>query len=227
MELDNDGCGGGGNATETLTTLVKDQANDTLVYTDENGTANTIPLNSFNPEICNGPFVDETGRSGWQSTFPTVYTANTGTITIMPYDRVGSGLIQTPDCVTDMKIDIDFGAIYYTMTRARLYSWIDYQILINGAVVLSRTVEQYFYRDERNDTNPDIIQPAQLIIDDLGYSTYARVNVPAGATVEVKSQYRINANAFQGGGSVRIVGVGLRSNASAVFVPRNIVTGSL
>lgn len=221
------GAGASGGGPETLTTLTANANNDALIYTDENGVANDIPLTHLQQEVCVGPFVDETGRSGWQRTGGPTYTTNSGTQTYMTYDRVGAGLIQAPDCITDMKLDIDFGMYYFIWRRFRLFSWIDYQVLVNGAVVSTRTLEQYIYKDTRTDTNPEVISPAQYWMEEGGYSTYVRNNIPAGATVEVRSQYRFQFNAAQTSASARIVGVGLRSNASAVFTPRNIVTGSL
>jgi len=214
-------------SAETLTSLSVNQANDQLTYIDENGNSNQIPLVHTMPVICNGPFVDETGRSGWLDTDSTIYTANSGTVTIMPYTRLGSGVMNSPDCVTDAEIKIDFGMYYHLHRRARLYSWVDYRVLVNGTVVATRTVDQYIYNDERTDTNPDVIESVQYRIEEAGNSVIVRNAIPANATVEVQAQYRINVNGSQGSAYFRSVGFGLRSNASAVFMPRTIVTGVL
>lgn len=222
------GTGGGGGA-ETLTSLTANANNDALTYTDEDGVANIIPLTHLEQEICEGPFVDCTGRSGWIGPASVVHTANSGTVTLFPYEKLGgSGAITAPSCISDMTLNIDYGHVYYYLRRMRMYYWVDMRVLVNGAVVTTQTIDQYVYDDQRDNTPLVGTAPLRLNLHEIGNSEYCRTNIPAGATIEVQAQIRYNFNAQQLPSAYgRIIRQGLRSRISATFLPRNIVTGAL
>lgn len=175
-------------------------------------------------EICTGPFVDVSGRTGWTHTWTPIATANTGTVT---EDWVQISTAETsPNCTTDITVNADLGHNYFQMQASRAYVWFDVRMLINGAAVVTYTFHRYRYRDERGQANV----PQQLEIEEIGQAFFARNNVPAGATVTVELRRRYNFNAFQAGNvpnaSARVIS-GLRAHFNVHYSPREIVTGRL
>jgi len=180
----------------------------------------TIP----SQRICNGPFVDITGRTGWSFPWSGIFTANSGTITD---DWVQISSNETsPSCPTDIMVIADGGEIYTQLVNARMYHWIDFRLLINGVPVVTNTYDNYNYEDKRVSTATAAGQPNHLLIQNSKQWIASRNNVPAGATVTVEMRRRYNFNGFQAGGRGRVIG-GLRAKAGIVYQPRNIVTGRI
>lgn len=180
-----------------------------------------LPIVFPDQEICDGSFVQRTGRTGWLFPWTPVATANTGTI---EDDWVQVSTTETsPDCVTDLEVNVFAGNHYFQIDSARIYHWIDFRLLVNGVAVLTETFDHYEYLDDRNET-VDTTNPQKLIIRTGGSWFAERKNVPAGATVSVEMRRRYNFNAFQTGGRARAIG-GLRSKALFDFSPQQIVTG--
>lgn len=167
--------------------------------------------------LCNGPFAQCTGRTGWLHPWTPIMTANSGTVID---DWVQISTAETsPDCPTDMTVNAFLGDDYVQLQNARLYLWKDVRLLVNGAPVVSWTFQTYRYEDERGDTNN------KLLINADGSVHLHRFNVPAGSAVTVETRRRYNANAFLAGGRARTIG-GLRAHANVHFSPRNIVIGA-
>ena len=172
-------------------------------------------------EVCRGPFVQRTGRTGWIFPWTPIATAATGTVTD---DWVQISTTEaSPDCVTDMHVSVFAGDHYFQIDSARIYHWVDFRLLVNGAAVVTETYTHYEYLDDRNEA-VDTTNPSKLIIRTGGSWFAERKGVPAGATVSVEMRRRYNFNAFQAGGRARALG-GLRSHALFGFSPRDIVTG--
>lgn len=170
---------------------------------------------------CTGPFKRSTGRTGWVQTWTPPATTNVPTTT-------GAWLpISTPQtapsCVTDMNVHVDFGVLYYQLRRMRMYQWVNWRVLVNGAVVLTENFEEYNYFSQREDTNPDVIRPLDVRSRPMGSSSATRFNVPAGASVQVEVQYRYSFTGAQTSAYGRLI-QGLRSQATFDFTPRTIVT---
>ena len=178
---------------------------------------NTVTIGHPDQEICDGSFVQRSSRTGWAFPWTPVFTTNSGTITD-DWVNVGSSEVA-PDCVSDMAVSVFAGNHYFQNTRCRMYLWIDFRILVNGAAVFAETYDHYEYEDRRNATNP-----LEIIIKTGGPWFAERKGVPAGATVQVQMRRRYNFNAFLAGGRARLIG-GLRSKAMFTFAPQQIVTG--
>jgi len=219
---------GGGGGSETLTSLTADATGDNLTYTDENGTANLIPLAHTELDICTGPFVDCNNRSGWIGPAGVVHTANSGNVDYIPWTVVGgSGAIVSPNCDTDLIVNIDFGHVYYYLRRMRMYYWVDVRLLINGTPVVTQTTDQYHYDDER-DATPLTGNAALLLkLEEIGNSEIHRLNVPPNSVITVEEQVRYNFNAAQTQAYGRIIRQGLRSRVTATFTPKTIVIGEV
>lgn len=197
---------------------------DTISLTSGGSVTVTHPAPVAVPpqEICTGPFVDRTGRTGWVFPWTAVNTANTGTITD---DWVQISSTETsPNCVTDLAAFVDAGEIYHQIKSARAYQWIDFRLLVNGVAVVTETYDNYRYMDDRHNNAATNSAPLKLIIENAKTWFAERYNVPAGAAISFEMRRRYNHNAFQTGGSVRTIG-GLRSKAMAIYSPRQIVTG--
>ena len=169
---------------------------------------------------CDGPFVVQSARTGWWGTWSPIYTANSGTVT---EDWIAVRSVTSPECVTDASIDFDMGLTYYQLRRMRMYYWIDWRVLINGAVVYTETYDVYHYDDERQDTNPDVIPPLKIKTHDNGYANAVRLNVPANATVAIETRQRYNFSAAQTSAYGRVIS-GLRSNHKVDFELRTEIT---
>jgi len=171
---------------------------------------------------CNGPFVREAANTGWWAGWSDVITANTGTVTLLDWAPIRS--VTAPACVTDMKVDVDVGNHYLRVRNARAYMWVDWRLLVNGAVVRTVSNEKYRYIDERM-TTVEAAEPGRGVpvnIEPWGGFTFARNTIPAGATVTVERRVRWNVNGMQTNGWARYIG-GLRSNFTASFIPRQLV----
>jgi len=183
---------------------------------------NDVVIPHPNQEICNGPFVDITGRTGWSFPWTDIFTANSGTITD---DWVQISSTETaPNCPTDIMVTADGGEIYTQLVNARMYHWIDFRLLVNSVAVATNTYDNYNYEDKRVSTATTAGQPNHLLIQNSKQWIASRNNVPAGATVTVEMRRRYNFNGFQAGGRGRTIG-GLRAKVGIVYQPRNIVTG--
>jgi len=189
-------------------------------------------------ELCTGPFVRCSNRTGWWNTFSstggttnwTQVFNNTGNVANTVGDWVDVGSAQTaPDCVTDLEFDADLGNHLIYARRNRAYLWWDVQLLVNGAVVSAGSIgtyDRYHYRDERTNTNPDEVEPLQYHIEPTGHVNGHRLAIPAGATVQVQSRPRYQTAASQASNYFRTI-VGLRSNTTYKFWPRQIVIGRM
>ena len=173
-------------------------------------------------EICNGPFVDVTSRTGWAFPWTTNSTANTGTVQD-DWVQISTAEVS-PDCATDITVVVDGGEIYHQIANARAYHWIDFRLLIDGVAVVTNTYDNYLYLDERVSTATVAAQPTKIDIQNSKQWVASRNNVPAGSTITVEMRRRYNHNGFQEGGRVRTIG-GLRAKAIINYFPRNIVTG--
>lgn len=172
-----------------------------------------------------GKFTETNNASSWWTGgWTPVITANQGTTTHYDWVRVGSGTVPSPDVITDLSVTIDPGSWYTRVRRARLNSWLDYRILVNGAVVYTYTNASYYYDDARQDTNPDVIVAVPVNYDNI-FSTVVgeRTNVPASATVEVQARWRYSVSSAQTSAYVRVIG-GLRSRVEFKFTPKTILT---
>ena len=183
-------------------------------------------------EICTGPFERCSSRTGWWSGFQDIGGtnwsqgySNVGNIARVEGDwvPVGSAVIS-PDCICDMTFVSDTGNHYILSRRNRSYYWLDYRLVVNGAAVLTRTYDKYWYLDETTDNNPEVIENIQYNLQDMGVFVDHRLAIPAGATVQVEAKQRYQTAAAQSSDYFRVIG-GLRSQTVYSFSPRQIVTG--
>lgn len=175
-------------------------------------------------EICEGPFTGATARTGWWAGWTAIFQANTGTQTIIPWQREHQ-VINAPDCISDFSFQYNVGNWYLRNRRNRVYVWIDYRLLVNGAVVYTRTNQVYRYHDERDEQNDAGNAPAVPVnLEPWGGFADDRLAIPANATVEIETQVRWNVNGSQASSWARLIG-GLRSTVQWTFTPREIVTG--
>lgn len=180
--------------------------------------------------ICRGPFQRCSNRTGWWSVFGTpnwspVYN-NTGNVAQVVGEWVGVGNeVVAPDCVTDLVFDADLGNHIHYARRTRVLSWWDVRLLVNGAVVQTLGTDIYHYRDERTPTNQsEGADPLQYHMEPTGHANGHRLNIPAGATVQVEARPRYQTSASQDGNYFRTI-VGLRSQTTYSFTPREVVIG--
>lgn len=170
-------------------------------------------------EICNGDFVDLSGRSGWIHPWTPTYTANSGTI-VEDWVQVSTAEVS-PDCITDATINVDMGNSYFQLRNMYGRVWWDIRLLINGTAVTTYMFHKYHYEDDIGEANlSDDITP-------LGSAYFARSSVPAGATITVEMRRRHNfiaGNNAAGVPSGRNIS-GLRSHFSIHYNPTQIVTG--
>jgi len=179
-----------------------------------------IPAVLLDIAECTGPFTKKGARDGWWGTWSDPYTANTGTI-IEDWVEVRS--VTSPECITDASIDFDMGFTYYQLRRMRMYFWLDWRVLINGAQVFQETFDVYHYKSGRTDTNPDVINPLDPLTADNGYADAVRLNVPANATITIETRQRYNFNGAQASAYGRVIS-GLRSDPKVDFFLRNQIT---
>lgn len=183
----------------------------------QDGVDNIVTVTS-----CTGPFKRSTGRTGWLAGWTTPATDNVANVTT---DWIPVSTAQTsPACVTDMNVHVDFGVFYYQLRRMRLRQTTDWRLLVNGAAVITETFDEYNYLSAREDTNPDVIAPLDVRSRPMGHSAATRLNVPAGASVQVQVRYRHNFTGAQSSAYGRLI-QGLRSQATFDFTPRTLVTG--
>ena len=165
---------------------------------------------------CDGPFVAESTRTGWWGGWSDIETANTDTVTQVPWRTVGNNPVTAPDCDSDLALSSFLGNEYRLERDSRLYVWYDWRLLVNGAAVFTRTVDAYRYRDSRGDTvirNP---------LDPIATVEGVRLNIPAAATVEAQAQMRYRvANA--GAQAYQRILTGLRSRTVYQFHRRDQV----
>ena len=172
---------------------------------------------------CTGPFEVSNNRTGWWTGWtPIIQDANVPN-TISDWYNVGTA-VTSPDCITDVTFDVNFGSHYFISRRIRTYFWIDFQLLINGVAVQTRTFDIYHYFDETTDLNPDVIENIQYNLKHVGSREDGRLNIPAGSTLQVQARTRYQAVSFQPSSYWRYIG-GLRSNTSFHFSPKQIVIG--
>jgi len=176
-------------------------------------------------EVCEGAFVQRTGRTGWVFPWTAIATANTGTITDDWVQISTTEIAPTcPSGFSDLSVNVFAGNHRFDFRLCRIYHWIDFRLMVNGVAVLTETLDHYEYLDDRHGTSAVTGHPNQLEIRTGGSWFAERKNVPSGATVSVEMRRKYNFNAFQTSGSARSIG-GLRSKALFNFSPRNIVTG--
>lgn len=179
----------------------------------------TPPVPALTKTTCAGPFMDQTNRTGWLQTWTPIVTANTGTITS---DWIQVSTTETsPACATDVHVSVDFGTLYYQMRAFRLYHWVDWRLLVNGAAVINETYDEYNYDTTR--TGDGELLPLDVNSDSMGHSNAVRYNVPAGATLAVEVRYRHNFNAAQTNAWGRYI-AGLRSQATFMYHFRTELT---
>lgn len=176
-------------------------------------------------EICEGPFIGSTGRTGWLHGWsPVTQNANVPQV-LTEWMQVGRE-VTGPDCVHDAKLTLDVGNHYFLLRRIRAYLWIDVRVLRNGVACHTESYDAYEYHDERQDTNPDVIPPLRYLIEKPGNSNLTCLNGPANAVYTVEVRYRYQGASFQPSSYFRYIG-GLRSEGDLVFQPKNIVIGRL
>ena len=172
-------------------------------------------------EICTGDFTDSTSRSGWLHTWTPTYTANSGTV-VEDWVQITTAEIA-PDCETDITVNGTLGNSYFQLRNMYGRAWYDVRLLVNGAPVVTYTFQNYHYEDDIGSTNlDDDITP-------LGSFHFARVSIPAGATITVEVARRHNfvaGNAAVAAPSGRVIS-GLRANFNVHYSPTQIVTGRI
>jgi|GEM_PF-3193037 len=185
--------------------------------------ANNGYLTDIDIERCTGDFENGTNRTGWWSAWtPITQNAN---IPRTEGDWANVSVARTsPNCITDMTVNLDFGNHYLLSRRNRARLWADYRLVINGTPVWTKTYHKYRYKDTRNDTSPDIVRSVQENIIPFGSGHGYRLNVPAGATVQVQVRERYQVTSSQSDSYFRYI-PGLRSEANFSFNPRDEITG--
>jgi hypothetical protein len=198
--------------------------NDPGVLTSNgDGTASFVPL-APPPvaQVCDGPFTGATNPTGWWQTWTDVVTTNLATETYIDWSREHQA-ITSPDCLTDFSFTMNVGNWYFRQRRNRIYVWLDWRILVNGTVALTRTNQVYRYSDERDEHANNGNAPAIPIeIENWGSFSGSRLNVPPGASIEVQTRVRWNVNGAQSDAYARLIG-GLRSTLQWNFTPKTIV----
>lgn len=200
---------------------------------DQNCDAIAGILNSeTEQEICTGPFVFCSTRTGWWPTFAeleggtSTWSAvhnNTGNVPTMLGAYVPLGAVRrTPDCVTDVQAVAHLGNLFAYMRRTRAYIYVDVRLLCNGIVRESLTYDMYHYIDERTETTD--LEPLQYRARPTGTNTLCCANVPANSDLQVEARIRYRTAGAQDLNYFRIIG-GLRSRASFTAIPREIVVG--
>lgn len=186
----------------------------------------SVTINHPDQEIVNGPFTGATARTGWWQGWSAIVTANLGTTVLIPWSREHQ-VITSPNDVTDFSFTYNVGNWYLRNRRNRVYVWIDYRLVVNGAVLYTRSNQVYRYideRDEQNDTGNSNAIPVNL--ESWGSFSDDRLAIPANSTIEIETQVRWNVNGSQSDSWARLIG-GLRSSVKWDFTPRDIVTGRL
>lgn len=183
----------------------------------------------FELEVCEGPFQIHSTQTGWWNGFTPIGGTNwsqiyndVGNVDRVEGDWVPVGnSITSPDCITDMNLEVDAGNHYILSRRNRSYYWVDFRVLINGVAVVTSTFNKYWYIDETTDTNPEVIEPIQYNLIPLGVYLQGRLNVPASATVQVEAKQRYQTVASQSSSYFRVIG-GLRSSVNYHFSPKTL-----
>lgn len=174
-------------------------------------------------EICTGDFVDVTGRAGWLPTWTPIYTANSGTI-IEDWLQISTAEVS-PNCATDITVNVSLGNSYMLLRNMYGRSWFDVRLLINGTAVTTFTFQNYHY--DRSSTPTDSV--IQNKMRPLGSTHFARASVPAGASITVELRRRHNFVIGPAAGATpygRLIS-GLRAHFNVHYSPINIVTGRI
>lgn len=213
------------NELQTLTANGNATTGTTSITISNGNTVNIQHPPSSNPTInelyCAGDFETGTGRTGWWETWTPIATANVAAVTSDWHDI--SVARTSPDCITDMTVNVNLGEHYLIQRHNRIYLWIDYRLLVNGVAVFTKTYHRYIYEDETQDITPPITQPVQYQIKNGGSGHGYRLNVPASSTVQVQARTRFQVTASQTNSYARYIG-GLRSEANFSFNPRTELT---
>lgn len=185
-------------------------------------------------QICTGPFQDCSTRTSWWNGFGEVGGSNWSQV----YSNVGNvpqtegewvpvgSSVTAPDCPVDVGVTVDTGNHLFYMRRTRAYYWIDVRLLVNGAPVVTETYDRYLYVDKRGATTPADSATLHYETFQGGTTIMHRLNVPAGATLQVEARQRYQTVAAQSSDYFRVIG-GLRSQALYSMSPRQIVTGRI
>jgi len=177
-------------------------------------------------DICTNARIPYTGnRTGWWGGWTPVFTANEPRAIIVPWRQIASRT-NTLGKPADLSATIDWGDHLIYSRRCRTYLWTEWRILVNGTTVMSRTYDDYLYKDKRNDTNPDVVRPQLYELQPMGLSMYHRYNIPAGALISLQVQSRLQVAAAQTNAYARYIG-GLRSHGRLKLHPREFVVGRL
>lgn len=174
-------------------------------------------------EVCNIQMPFTSNRSGWWQGWSPIYTANVARFIVTPW-RLATQRTNNTGKAVDMLAGIHFGNHLIYSRRIRSYLWLEWRVLVAGTPVAAFTYQAYSYKDKRNDTTPDVIRPQLYEIEPKSGDEYARTNIPAGATVRVETQARLQAVGAQPSAYLRYIG-GLRSRAKINFYPRAFVVG--
>jgi len=177
---------------------------------------------SVDVEKCTGDFENGSGRTGWWSGW-TAVTQNANVARTEGDWANISAVRRSPNCITDMTVNFDFGNHYLLTRRNRTYVWADYRLLVNGVAVWTKTYHKYWYKDTTNDRNPDIVRSVQYNINSFGSGHGYRLNVPAGATIQVQARERFQVVAAQPFSYFRYI-PGLRSEPNFSFNTRDEIT---
>ena len=170
-------------------------------------------------EVCTGDFTDTSARTGWLHPWTPFITANTGTVN---EDWIQVSTAETsPECVTDITVNLDMGNSYIMAQNVWVRLFYGARLLIDGVQVSAYALQKYHYEDDTGNANlGDYMTP-------LGSVHFARSNVPAGAVITVEMQRSYNmvmGPAAVGITRGRVIG-GLRAHFNVHYSPINIVTG--
>jgi len=171
---------------------------------------------------CTGPFTyvsNPTGRLAISA--GTQMFGNNVTGTVLDWTTIGASNTSV-DCVTDVKAWWDPGDMIVYGRRARVYLWADIRLLGNAVPLFTYSTRRYLYRDERNDTNPDVIEPLQYEMEDFGEAMYQRLGVAAGTLLEMQIRIRGRMAAAQASSWARVYGP-YRAQAGFNSWPRQLV----
>lgn len=206
---------------QTLSTTEVGGVTTEMTISDGNTVSINHPATPVIPdqEICTGNFIDSSARTGWLFPWTPTATANTGTV-VEDWVQV-SAVEVSPDCITDMTVNVSLGNSYIQARNAYARVWYDVRLLVNGVATTTYTFQNYHYEDDIGNTNlDDDIMP-------MGSAHFSRASVPAGAdiTVEVRRRYNfVMGSAAVAAPTAREIG-GLRSHFNVHYSPIAIVTG--
>jgi len=172
--------------------------------------------------MCTGPFTYVSSPSGRLAiTDGTQMFGNGTTGTVLDWTTIGASNTSA-DCVTDVKVWWDPGDVIVYARRARVYLWTDVRLLSNGVPIFTYGTRRFLYRDERQDTNPDVINPLQYEMENIGEAKYRRLGVAAGTLLEMQIRIRGRMTNSQPSSWAKIYGP-YRAQAGFDSWPRGIV----